>query len=339
MPESLKILPDFTEQAINDRLKFIRAVNAQHKNSFAEDVLHGLSSDPKTLLPKYFYDAYGSELFEQICTTPEYYVTRTEASILKNVSAFIAELNNDKRVIVELGSGNSEKTKFILNAFTKRNSGITYVPIDVSEILLDGGKHLIEEFEGLSVHGIIGEYEESLEVVNSLITEPKLIIFLGSSIGNFDMPHAGYFLRHVSNNMHEDDTLLAGFDMVKEENVLNAAYDDAAGVTAKFNLNILTRINNELGGEFDISKFSHRAFFNPLESRVEMHLVSISRQDVNISSIGKVIHFQENETIHTENSYKFTDEMINELSSKAGLRISDKWKDEKDYFELCMMKK
>ncbi|MBZ0202838.1 MAG: L-histidine N(alpha)-methyltransferase [Ignavibacteria bacterium] len=338
MQESLKILPDFTDQAINDRLKFIRAVNAHHKNSFAEDVLTGLTSYPKTLQPKYFYDSHGSKLFEQICSTPEYYITRTESSILKKCSYQMAELNVDKQVIVELGSGSSVKTKYILDAFIK-NGPVTYIPIDVSEILLDGGKKLIEDFEGLKVQGIIGEYEESIELVNDLISEPKLIIFLGSSIGNFDLTHAGSFLNHLSCNMHEDDTLLIGFDLVKDVNVLNAAYDDAGGVTAGFNLNLLSRINRELMADFDLSVFSHKAFFNKEESRVEMHLVSNCRQDVNVSSLGKVIHFEENETIHTENSYKFTDNIINELAANAGLKKIEKWKDEDNYFELCMMKK
>lgn len=339
MKEITDIPSVYSEETINDRLSVFRVEKADDKNSFAEDVKFGLTSIPKGLHPKYFYDAKGSELFEQICETSEYYVTRTEASILENCSGEIAELNSDKKVMVELGSGSSVKTKYLLSSFIKNSGSITYIPIDVSDILIDSAKSLLNDFEGLNIKGIISEYEEALEVVNEVVTEPKIIIFLGSSIGNFTQLEARELISAISAVMRKDDTFLIGFDLVKDVEVLNAAYDDAAGITAQFNLNILERINNELGGNFDTHKFEHKAYFNSDESRVEMHLVSKAEQDVYTEDLRLTVHFEEGETIHTENSYKFTDEIIDVLASAAGLTVDKRWKDSNNWFELCLMRK
>jgi dimethylhistidine N-methyltransferase len=339
LKDTLNISLLYSESHINDRLSVLRVKNGNGKNTFAQDVSNDLGSVPKGLHPKYFYDNKGSELFVEICNTPEYYVTRTEASILEKYSGEIAEINSDKKVIVELGSGNSIKTRYLLNAFTKNSGSITYIPIDVSDILIESAKKLLNDFEGFRIKGIVGEYEEALEVVGEVVTKPKIIIFLGSSIGNFTQYEAGDLFSCISSVMNENDTFLIGFDLVKDINVLNAAYDDAEGITAKFNLNLLERINNELGGNFDLEKFRHKAFFNEEASRVEMHLESTQEQDIYIKETGDTIHFDKGETIHTENSYKFTDEMIDELASSAGLSVSARWKDENNWFELCLMKK
>jgi dimethylhistidine N-methyltransferase len=339
LKESVNISSVYTEEVINDRLSIFRVENGNGKNTFAEDVSLGLTSFPKGLHPKYFYDSRGSELFEQICKTPEYYVTRTEASILERYSDEIAGLNHSIKNIVELGSGSSIKTKYVLSSFINSSGSITYLPIDVSDIIVQCSRKLLDEFEGLSIKDIISEYEEGLEVTGELVDSPKMILFLGSSIGNFTQNEAKRLLTCISSVMNEDDTFLIGFDLVKDIDVLNAAYDDNAGVTAKFNINILKRINNELGGNFDLSKFSHKAFFNNDFSRVEMHLESTKEQVVYIRDIDVSIHFEEGETIHTENSYKFTDEMISEIASDAGLRVNKTWKDPKNYFGLCLMKK
>ena len=339
MKETLNISFLYSEDHINDRLSVLRVENGNGKNTFAEDVSYDLRSMPKGLHPKYFYDDKGSELFVEICKTPEYYVTRTEASILEKYSGEIAEMNSDKKVIVELGSGNSIKTRYLLSAFIKNSDSITYIPIDVSDILIDSAKKLLNDFEGFSIKGIVGEYEESLEVVGEVVSEPKIIIFLGSSIGNFTKYEARDLFSCIGSAMNENDTFLIGFDLVKDIDVLNAAYDDARGVTAKFNLNLLERINNELGANFDLSKFKHKAFFNEEASRVEMHLVSAEEQDVYIRETDDTIHFNEGETIHTENSYKFTHEMIDELAHSAGLTVSSRRRDSNSWFELCLMKK
>lgn len=339
MSEELKISGSFTEEVINDRLSICRFESISGSNSFSEDIRCGLKHVPKVLHPKYFYDNIGSELFEKICDTPEYYVTRTESSILDKYSDEMALMNKGKKVIVELGSGSSVKTRYILSSFIKSEGCITYLPIDVSEIMVQSSKELLSEFEGLNIRGINGEYEEGIEIINELTSEPKIIIFLGSSIGNFTPVEAKRLLSSISNTMSGDDSFLMGFDMVKDENVLNSAYDDSAGITAEFNLNILQRINTELGGTFDLSKFSHKAFFNKAMSRIEMHLVSGSNQTVYIDKLNEYVEFRKGETIHTENSYKFTDEMINDLAGSAGLKVNKTWKDDRNYFGLCLMSK
>lgn len=339
MRDTLNISSVYQEEKINDRLSVFRVENGNGKNTFAEDVRYGLTEFPKGLHPKYFYDSKGSELFERICETPEYYVTRTESSILKKSASEIAGLNSDKKVIVELGSGSSVKTRYIISSFINNQGSITYIPIDVSDILIESAKSLLNDFEGLNIKGIISEYEEALEVVNEVVTEPKIIVFLGSSIGNFTQFEARELIEEISSVMNEHDSFLIGFDLVKDINVLNAAYDDSYGITAKFNLNLLERINNELGGNFDLNKFKHKAFFNEIESRVEMHLVSLEEQEVYIKEIDETIHFGKGETIHTENSYKFTDDIIDELASSAELMVDKRWKDENNWFELCLMRK
>jgi len=328
----------YSKEILNDRFTLFTVENGGSKNTFAEDVIAGLTSNPKTLPPKYFYDNAGSELFEKICSTPEYYVTRTEASILKENSESIAKANKGKNLIVELGSGSSIKTRYILNAFIKQNSSVNYVPIDVSEILIQSGNGLLNDFEGLTVTGIIGEYEESIEAATEIFPQPKLILFLGSSIGNFDLLHAEEFLGKLSSSMRKGDSLLIGFDLVKNESVLNAAYNDREGVTAEFNMNLLRRINREFGSEVNLENFEHKAHFNNIESRIEMHLISKCDHSFSLNGSGE-IKFRKGDSIHTENSYKFTDEMIRELASTAGLTISESWKDENNYFELCLMNK
>jgi L-histidine Nalpha-methyltransferase len=323
----------------NSKLRVINAVDTTLPKTFAEEVNLGLLSNPKFLQPKYFYDSLGSYLFEKICSTEEYYVTRTETSILKKHSPDIAAKCRDKKVMVELGSGSAVKTKYVISSLIAQNKNLEYIPIDVSDILIPGSRNLIAEFENLKVSGIHAVYEDGLDIAGSLIKDPKLIIFLGSSIGNFSLSEAENFIRHIAGVMNNSDSLLIGFDLVKDIDVLNYAYNDSEGYTERFNLNILERINRELGGEFDTRKFRHRAFFNSIDSRIEMHLESLIEHDVCIHGIGKSIHFIARETIHTENSYKFTDEMINGLALHAGLKVTDTWKDNNNYFALCLMKK
>lgn len=323
----------------NDRFKVFLASNGVKENSFADDVKFGLSSYRKFLLPKYFYDANGSNLFEKICETPEYYVTRTETGILRNYSDEISHFCYDKKVLIELGSGSSQKTRYLLNSFVRNHGDVKYVPIDVSDILISSSLDMLDEFGTVKIDGIQSTYEKGLKIANEVIKEPKLIIFLGSSIGNFNPSEALGFMKLISSVMSIEDSFLIGFDMVKDINILNSAYDDEAGYTAKFNLNLLNRINKELDGEFIINNFRHKSFYNADDSRIEMHIESLEEQDVCIHMIREKIHFNKGETIHTENSYKFTDEMIRKLALGSGLEIQKSWKDEKDYFALCLMRK
>ncbi len=328
----------YEKEYINDRFSLYQTGGSENNSAFADEVIAGLKAKPKTLSPKYFYDDNGSLLFEKICETPEYYVTRTEASILKAHAAEIANANHGKNLVIELGSGSSIKTRYILDAFIKRSPTVTYVPIDVSEILIQSGNLLLKDFEGLFVNGIIGEYEQALEIVREIYPQPKILVFLGSSIGNFDLPHAEEFLKKISGSMNNGDSFLIGFDLVKDAEILNAAYNDEEGVTAEFNLNLLRRINKELNSEIEINNFEHTAFFNPVKSRIEMHLISRCDQSFSLNGSGE-ISFKKNETIHTENSYKFTDEMIKDLALACGLNITNSWKDKNNYFELCLMHK
>lgn len=328
----------FKEKIIGSRLRFFLPEDNVAKSNFADDVKAGLTSDDKFLPPKYFYDAAGSGYFEKICETPEYYLTRTEAAILKKYCGEIAEINSDKNVLVELGSGASIKTKFIINALLLNYGTLHYVPIDVSKILLETSKKLVNTFEKLFVSGILAEYEDGISLVSKITDKPKLFIFLGSSIGNFSLEHASAFLRLLSSVMKYSDSLLIGFDLKKDKTILNDAYNDKQGFTGGFNLNLLKRINRELNGEFNLDKFKHLAFFNEQKSRVEMHIESTDDQDVRINAINETISFRNGERIHTENSYKFTDEMVSKLAASANLKLTYCWKDEKKYFALCLFK-
>ncbi len=328
----------YKAEIINERLKIYKLKHFSVENSFAEDVRTGLNSKKKYLLPKYFYDLKGSELFEKICDTEEYYPTRTEISILKNLSDKISERNAEKNLIVELGSGSSVKTNYILTSFLKSRDRLEYVPIDVSSILIESSKTLIEEYDKLFITGLISFYEEGIEFIFAMDDSPKLILFLGSSIGNFELGEAAEFMEMIKRNMNDEDRLLIGFDLIKDKKVLEDAYNDAAGITAEFNLNILKRINTELDADFNLKQFEHSAIYNDAKHRIEMYLIAKEEMEVHIKEINESIYFNRGEGIKTENSYKFNYDMINELAEKAGMDFSDYYTDERNYFSLCAFK-
>lgn len=328
----------YDEKVINERLRIFYLEHFEEKNTFAEDVKNGLLSANKFLLPKYFYDVRGSELFERICETEEYYLTRTELSIIKNSADHISSSNLNKNMLVELGSGSSVKSKHILDSFLKNRDKVKYVPIDVSDIIVESSQKLIEKYANLHITGLVSFYEEGVDFISQLDESPKVILFLGSSIGNFTFDAEETFLMRLRDDMWEDDILLIGFDMIKDEKVLLSAYNDREGITSEFNLNILRRINEGLGGNFNLKMFKHDAIFNKDESRIEMHLVSIEAQEVYIKAIDETIAFEKGETIHTENSHKFSDEKIEDIANRADLFVSEKFKDEKNYFSLCILK-
>ncbi len=312
---------------------------------FAEDVKIGLSAKSKYLKPKYFYDHTGSELFEDICRQPEYYLTRIEASILGTYSSTIAEMQrNDSIAIIELGSGSYLKARILLQGFlgTKQKKSICYYPIDISHSILQNTvKMLSEEFRNIQIVGLPADFLDGIDEANHLVSHKnisveKIIAFLGSSIGNFEPKEAELFLKVLADKMNEDDSLLIGFDLHKDENILNAAYNDSAGITAKFNLNILHRINKELGGEFDSSLFEHRAFYNKDNRRMEMHLASTCKQRVYIRGIDKTIDFEQGETIHTENSYKYTLKQIDGFAKRCNLKVRKHFTDRKRSFALVV---
>ena len=310
---------------------------------FARDVEVGLESSPKFLYPKYFYDARGSELFETITRQPEYYPTRTEAAILRGSAPDIAELMGDTVSLVELGSGSSVKTTILLESLLESSDEVHYMPIDISPTILEEtASRLDRHYPELDVTPIASQYETGLAKASTLVAEDEgvpdrmLVLFLGSSVGNMEPEQATEFLSSIRAQLEDRDALLVGFDLIKEESVLNAAYNDAAGVTAEFNLNVLARINRDLGGEFDLDRFSHRAFFNREASRVEMHLASGTAQDVPVSNLRRAFHFEPNETIHTENSYKYTRGSIEGHAEAAGFRVSELFTDQRNWFALAL---
>lgn len=335
---SIEISPYHFKKQIVDkaRIEIYHETEKSSQNSIYDDVEDGLTSRPKYLLPKYFYDTRGSELFEKITGTKEYYPTKTEKSILQASVKELCSISGDINVIVELGSGSSEKTRILLDEFSLSRNSINYIPIDISDVIVNSSKNLCDNIKNLHVSGIISDYEKGLSLITQINDNPKLVIFLGSSIGNFALPEIIELLTMIRESLEKDDRLLIGFDMDKDRKVLHAAYNDEEGVTSQFNLNILRRLNRELGAEFELSKFRHYAFFNEKHSRIEMHLVSKEEQEVRIKGLEMTVHFRRGETIHTENSYKFTDEMIEDIAFRSGFNIINSWKDIKKYFSLIL---
>ena len=327
----------------------VRTLDAASEDleQMAEDVRIGLLSDPKDLSPwpKYFYDSEGSELFEEITALPEYYQTRTELSILRKRAPEIVARTGCQE-LVELGSGSASKTRTLLDAMTAEQgrsvqAPARYMPFDVSESALKGSaERLLEEYPALEIHGFVGDFDHSLE---RLLSRPRpanglgrLVVFLGGTIGNFTPEKRREFLGRLRSGLEEGDYLLIGVDLVKDARVLEAAYDDAAGVTARFNKNLLNVLNRKLGGEFVPDLFDHRATYNSEESRVEMWLDSKVAQRVPVAALDLEVPFEAGEGVRTEISTKFTRESVAEALDEAGLRLLDLYTDEEDLFGLAL---
>lgn len=297
------------------------------------DVRAGLTRTPKRLPPRWFYDDRGSELFEAITRLPEYYLSRTEASILEvaapDIVSFVRPLS-----LVELGAGSSEKTRALIVPAIRE--GLTcFVPFDVSEAFLQQTAHRVAaEFPGISVYAVVGAFAEHLDRVPR--HGRQLVVFLGSTIGNFDDDERTVFLRHVRGLLEPGDAFLLGLDLVKSPAEVTAAYDDSEGVTAAFNRNMLTVVNRELGANFDVDSFEHVAVFNRARSRIEMHLRARQRQHVRIPGAGLTIDFEPGETLLTEISVKFTRETIERSLRESGLGIARWYTDPGERFALCL---
>lgn len=295
------------------------------------DVLHGLSRSPKTLPPKWFYDARGSELFEEITRLPEYYPTRAEREILIDRAGEIAAASG-ARTLVELGSGSSEKTRHLLDALTDLHS---YVPVDVSESALRGAAEaLLTERPGLSVHALIADFTAGLSLPET--PGPRLVAFLGGTLGNLLPGERSVFLKSVRDLLAPGDTLLLGTDLVKDEGVLVAAYDDAAGVTAAFNRNVLSVVDRELGADFVPEDFAHVARWNPREEWIEMRLRARRSLTVKIPELDLVVPFEAGEELRTEVSAKFREDGVRGELAAAGLRLAHWWTDSEDRFALSL---
>ena len=311
-------------------------------DSFAEDVRRGLSAKPKFLLPHYFYDALGSALFNAICELPEYYVTRAETEILTRHAAEIAaafgEPARPVQRMVELGSGSARKSRLLIEALLARQEELEYVPVDVDAGVLEtSAAALLDEFAELTIHAVCADFRDPAVALRDII-EPDgrtVVLFLGSSIGNLDFDAAASMLASLRTLLAPGDALFLGADLKKSKEVLEPAYDDPLGVTASFNLNLLGRINRELGGDFDLAAFAHRAFYNEAEGRIEMHLVSRRAQTVRVGA--NQYSFAEGESIHTENSYKYDDATLAALAARAGYRSERRWTDAKGWFADLLM--
>jgi L-histidine Nalpha-methyltransferase len=298
---------------------------------FADDVLDGLSRMPKRLSPKYFYDATGSLLFERITEQPEYYPTRSEMQILRDQAADIAKFVPEGAALIEFGSGSSKKARILLEALPPLAA---YVPVDICrEMIEQEAAELRPDFPGLKVLPVVADITLPFNLPAPAKAAPVRVgFFPGSTIGNFEPHEAAAFLRNAGRILGTGALLIVGADLIKPSEVLKAAYNDAAGITAEFNLNLLTRMNRELGGNFDLDNFEHHAFFNRERNRVEMHLASLKRQKAKVA--GETIEFRAGETIHTENSYKYSIESLAALARGAGWQPVAAWTDARKYFSI-----
>lgn len=298
-----------TVSALQKRLKIeylaseTFALESQISSEF--EVIQGLTQAPKTLPPKYFYDDRGSELFEQICDLPEYYPTRTEAAILSVYSAEIARLTGPCEV-VELGSGSSTKTRILLDAYQKLGYPLRYLPIDISGGILEQSAYeLLQDYPRLQIRGLVGTYELALSALEPSLASARMICFLGSTLGNLNPLESKQFFTQITATLQPGEYFLLGIDLDKSPAILEAAYNDSQGVTAAFNLNMLSHLNWQFQGDFDLNEFEHLAFYNSQKSQIEMHLRSLRSQTVNLSRLDLKVDLTAGETIHTEISRKF----------------------------------
>jgi len=314
----------------NSALKSLRFDDHQPVfSSLYDEVTSGLSQDPKAIQPKFFYDEIGSQLFEAICETPEYYLTRTEIAILTNNLDEIAEYIGPDCLLVEPGSGSSQKVRVLLEAIRPH----TYMPLDISgDYLLSVARGLAGEYPELRVHASCIDYTNPIDLPKYPKEFRRVAFFPGSSIGNFNPEEAALFLSNIASMVQPDGGLLIGVDLKKDASILNAAYNDAAGVTADFNLNVLERSNRELNADFNTQLFGHRAFYNAAKGRIEMHLVSQTDQQVSID--GQSFNFSNGENIHTENSYKYSIDEFQALASQAGFEPVKVWTDAAQLFSV-----
>ncbi len=308
----------------------LRKERVEADPSFARDVIAGLSARPKRIFAKYFYDARGAQLFEAITRTPEYYLTRCELAILREHAGEIAGLFPQNSALVELGSGSSEKARILLSAAL---GVFVYAPVDVSgEMLKQEAERLQRDYPRLSIIPVQADFAIPFALPAQVMRLPRSGFFPGSTIGNFEPAAAAAFLSETGRLLGSGAVMIIGVDLVKDAQLLDAAYNDAAGITREFNLNLLARMNRELDANFDLTRFEHRAFFNAAQHRIEMHLVSTRSQQVRVA--GRLIDFERGETIHTENSYKYTLQSFSDLARRGGWQPLRSWTDSKSMFSV-----
>jgi dimethylhistidine N-methyltransferase len=303
-------------------------------DQLAEDVRRGLTARRKFLLPQYFYDALGSALFTAICELPEYYVTRAETEILVTHGAEIADCFRPPVRLVELGSGSGKKTRILIEALLARQPELEYAPLDIDPHILElSARELTNTYSQLRVAPLVGDFRDlRADALAGTGAVRNIVLFLGSTIGNLEPAEAVSMLTNVRTALRSGDALFLGADLRKPAEVLIPAYDDPLGVTASFNKNILVRTNRELGANFDLAKFAHRAIWDEALGRIEMHLVSSIAQRVRIDALNLDLDFAEGESIHTENSHKYDEAALRELAARSGFEVARMWTDSRTWF-------
>ncbi len=305
------------------------------KNEFAKEVFEGLLSKPKRIPCRWLYDEKGSQLFEEICTLSEYYPTRAEKSILEKRAEEIADLFDCAPIVMELGSGNAQKSRILLKAILHRHGPLHFMPVDISrEILVQSVNKLLIEHPEIQTTAVAGDYVDGLSQLEKQTFAPRLVLWLGGSIGNLEPSQAISFLALIGRHLLPTDRLLMGIDLRKDHNLLLSAYDDSLGVTAQFNKNLLKRINRELEGDIQPEYFEHLARYNEQNHSIEMHLVSKRYQRAMLKKLSLEVKFEPNEWVHTESSFKYSMDQISWLLHGAGFQLEKQWLDNKNQFSV-----
>ncbi len=327
------IMIDTTKLGVMEITNYL---NDTYHNDMKQDVINGLTASQKFIPCKYFYDAYGSHLFDKICCLPEYYLTRTELSILRNTAPAIMDYFQQGD-IVELGSGANWKIKTLLDTIPKNKlSNVWYMPVDISETALKAAsEELIKIYPGLKVFGIVADFTKHMKMIPG--GQDKLFVFFGSTIGNFNKDESDTFLKSITNSMMANDRFLLSIDMLKSKDILERAYNDSTGITSKFNKNILNVLNTELDANFNLDHFNHLAIFNEEKERVEMHLQANRKMLINIRDLELMVKLEKDETILTEICRKFSKDSVEQMAFDAGLSVTKWFSDSKGWFSLVEM--
>lgn len=327
---------DMTE--IDGRFELVGTPPEHHEAEFADAVRAGLTASPRSLPARFLYDDRGSELFVEICKQPEYYPTRAEREILETYADEIAGVIDVEPTLVEFGSGSAEKTEAVIAALLKRHGHLRYAPIDISRAAIEeSAKDLLAAHPDLDIVGVWGEYSRGLVTLERASETPLLVLWLGSSIGNLTRDEALAFLTEVRQRVDTEDRLLVGTDQVKDAATLEAAYDDAAGVTRAFTLNLVARIARELGGDLDPANFDYATRWDAEYERIESHLVVKRTHTARIDALDLEVTFTEGEQIHTEYAHKYTPESFAEMAGKAGFEVVQGWSDSKGLFRSTLL--
>jgi L-histidine Nalpha-methyltransferase len=341
--------PSAEMRSEEDRLRIHNLVTRDPRTGLAEDVRKGLTAQPKRFLPKYFYDELGSQLFEAICLLPEYYLTRAENEILTlYADEIVASVDtagvsttgaiNNQKTLLEMGSGSASKTRLIIEALLREQPELHFMPVDISASALESSSRiLLQSYPRLSIEAYAADYFVGLAELARTDRPRTLALFLGSNISNFDYEEAVRFLKAMRSVLKKGDALLLGADLKKDPAILEAAYNDALGVTSAFNLNVLTRINRELGANFDLRAFKHHAFYNEEKGRIEIYIQSLIEQKVRVEKLDLEAEFAAGELVHTENSYKFDGAGIQHLAKETGFVHTRTWVDSQERFSSNLL--